>query len=171
MKITKFHTYTHQKFGFANKKQLKNMRSNLLWMLMLTILLACNSNKPENNASWKNEIIEVENQFMLMAVEKGLAEAFSFFAADSAVIKRGESIIKGKEAIFETYNKPNPNTNIRLVWKPDFIDVSSSGDMAYTYGKYTYSYTDTSGVKQEHIGIFHTVWKRQKNGEWKYVYD
>lgn len=106
-----------------------------------------------------------------MTAEKGMAEAFAFFAADSAVIKRGESIIKGKKAIFESYNKPNSNTNIKLLWAPDFVDVSSSGDLAYTYGKYTYTYTDTTGTEQEFNGIFHTVWKRQANGKWKYVFD
>lgn len=140
--------------------------------LILTLLCACNNPKSSANIQeCKNEILKAEKDFMQMASEKGLAIAFSYYAADSAVIKRGESIIKGKKAIFELYNTPNKNTNIKLTWIPDFIDVSSSGDMAYTYGMYNYSYTDTTGSQQSAKGIFHTVWKRQANGEWKYVYD
>jgi ketosteroid isomerase-like protein len=56
-----------------------------------------------------------------------------------------------------------------LTWSPDFIDVSASGDMAYTYGKYNYTTTDSLGNVSEIEGIFHTVWKRQADGNWKFV--
>jgi len=59
----------------------------------------------------------------------------------------------------------------QLEWAPDFVDVSSSGDLAYTYGKFTFSFKDSLGNKVENKGIFHTVWKRQSNGEWKFVWD
>ena len=51
------------------------------------------------------------------------------------------------------------------------MDVSESGDLAYTYGKYTFSAFDSNAKKIEAKGIFHTVWKRQEDGSWKFVYD
>ena len=59
----------------------------------------------------------------------------------------------------------------KLIWKPDFVDVSASGDLAYTYGAYTYSYKDSTGAIVEQGGIFHTVWKRQADGGWRFVWD
>ena len=61
--------------------------------------------------------------------------------------------------------------NIKLEWKPDYIDVSISGDLGYTYGKFTFSAIDTTGKLIESEGIFHTVWKKQEDGSWKYVWD
>ena len=58
-----------------------------------------------------------------------------------------------------------------LVWKPDYVDVSESGDLAYTYGKYTFTSRDSTGRKVVSKGIFHTVWKRQEDGSWKFVWD
>ena len=58
-----------------------------------------------------------------------------------------------------------------LVWEPDFIDVSVAGDLAYTYGKFTYTSITESGDTLTSKGIFHTVWKRQEDGSWKYVWD
>lgn len=119
---------------------------------------------------WKSEIVQVEKDFNDMAREKGLVEAFQYFAADDAVIMRSRKIIPGKKAIAEhvaTTIRPDET----LSWKPSFVDVSKSGDLAYTYGDFTYSYPDSLGNKIEVQGIFHTVWKRQKNGEWKYVWD
>ena len=58
-----------------------------------------------------------------------------------------------------------------LKWKPDFVDVAASGDLGYTYGHYTYSYIDSTGKAAEDKGIFHTVWKRQPDGNWRFVWD
>ena len=43
--------------------------------------------------------------------------------------------------------------------------------MAYTYGEYEFTSLDTLGKSKVSKGIFHTVWKRQGDGTWKYVYD
>jgi ketosteroid isomerase-like protein len=43
--------------------------------------------------------------------------------------------------------------------------------MAYTYGKYTWRSKDTANQNASFSGIFHTVWKRQADGTWKYVWD
>jgi len=51
------------------------------------------------------------------------------------------------------------------------VDASETGDMGYTYGKYTWQSKDSSGKVDEAKGVFHTVWKKQKDGSWKYVWD
>jgi len=43
--------------------------------------------------------------------------------------------------------------------------------MGYTYGKYIWSSTDPAGKPITFNGIFHTVWKKQPDGSWKYVWD
>jgi len=43
--------------------------------------------------------------------------------------------------------------------------------MAYTYGKYTMTIIDSAGESKVSNGIFHTVWKKQKDGSWKFVWD
>lgn len=102
-----------------------------------------------------------------MAKEEGIATAFYTFADDSAVIRRGPGVIKGKQAIKEFYEK-QPQSG-ELQWSPDFADVS--GDLGYTYGKFTFSLKDSTGKVNETHGIFHTVWKKQKDGSWKFVWD
>lgn len=143
-------------------------------LILLAALLLSACNQKANKATletWKQEILAVEKEFMDMTKDHGLAAAFLYYAADTAVLKRGNKLIIGKQAIAKNYEQQSRDTSIRLVWEPDFVDVSASGDMAYTYGEYTYSFIDSLGVKQASKGIFHTVWKRQSNGEWKYVFD
>jgi len=58
-----------------------------------------------------------------------------------------------------------------LISAPNLIDVSASGDLAYTYGSYTSKILANDGNVSDGSGTFHTVWKRQSNGEWKFVWD
>ncbi len=143
------------------------------FLLLITcfIILGCNENeKTVDPEKWKSEIISVEKSFNDMAQEKGLAQAFEYYAAENGVIKRGKKIIQGSSTIGEWYKK-DTQPNESLSWTPTFVDVSNSGDMAYTYGDYVFKYQDSLGNKKESRGIFHTVWKRQQDGSWKFVYD
>lgn len=138
-------------------------------ILCSILLLGCNL-KPDI-ATLKKEVEDTEKAFNNYASSKGIAEAFYEFAAEDAVIKReNDTLIKGKEAIKNYYSNPKYFKN-SVTWKPDFTDVSEDGIMAYTYGKYVWTTIDSTGNKKEFKGVFHTVWKKQKNGNWKYVWD
>ncbi len=116
------------------------------------------------------EIRKAEAAFARMASEKGIPEAFFFFAADSGIIMRNNRLIVGKDSILGYY-KSRTVGEAQLKWSPDFIDVAESGDLGYTYGTYTFTFRDTAGVIRESRGFFHTVWKRQPDGSWRFVWD
>lgn len=140
-------------------------------VLLLVLFFDCKGPGSEGNVeAWKEEIVAVEKAFNDMAQQEGLVKAFEFYAAADGAIRRGKKVITGKGNIGEWYrNDVKPNET--LTWEPTFIDVSKSGDMAYTYGDYTFTYPDKSGEMKQNTGIFHTVWKRQTNGDWKFVWD
>ena len=135
-------------------------------------MCACTSPSQQGTSEdWKKEIVDAEAAFSQMSMEKGIAEAFLEFAADDAVLMRNNKVVVGIEAIRTRFANANPNPTAKLQWKPDFVDVAASGDLGYTYGGYTFSTTDSLGNVSENTGIFHTVWKRQKDGQWKFVWD
>jgi ketosteroid isomerase-like protein len=137
----------------------------ILTMIMVT---ACSSPSPGDAEKKKAQIIQTELDFAKMADEAGVAAAFYKYAADSAVIGRGGKTIKGREAIRDYYEK-NLKPGTKLQWAPDFVDVS--GDLGYTWGKYTHSVPDSAGNITESHGVFHTVWKLQPEGSWRFVWD
>jgi len=121
---------------------------------------------------WKNEIIKTEQNFAKMAGEEGITKAFITYAAEDAVVMRNNVLVIGKENLAKHFEKQSSGPkDEKLSWKPDFVDVSASGDLAYTYGHFTYAYTDSTGTKIESNGVFHTVWKRQADGSWLFVWD
>lgn len=73
-----------------------------------------------------------------MAKKARLKETFLEFAADSAVLNRNEKIIKGKQQI-STYFYSQILQNVSLEWEPEFVELAKTGDMAYTYGPFTFS--------------------------------
>jgi ketosteroid isomerase-like protein len=84
---------------------------------------------------------------------------------------RNNNLIRGKMAIDLYFKNQTLDTSVYLTWKPDFVDVAASGDMRYTYGQYVFSCVDSAGKIIEDKGIFHTVWKRQADNTWKFVWD
>ena len=145
------------------------MKTIITLLSFSLLLLSCETKKTtDSTESWKQEIRDAEQQFAQMVQKEGIHNAFVAYAADDAAMMRNNSVIKGKTAIDDFYKNSNSKT---LDWSPDFVDVSTSGDLGYTYGTYNYTYKDSIGNEQVSTGIFHTVWKRQQDGTWKFVWD
>ena len=150
------------------------MNTQLRLILPVIMLLSsCTLEKEKDSLEkWKSEIVEAEMNFSAMAAEKGISEAFISYAAEDAVLMRNNKLVVGKQDLIAYLeNQPVNVKDERLSWKPDYADVSSSGDLGYTYGQFIYSYTDSTGSTVENKGVFHTVWKRQADGSWKFVWD
>jgi ketosteroid isomerase-like protein len=145
------------------------MKHILNLSIIVALAFSCSSKTKKEDAV--REIYKAEKEFEKMAAEKGVAEAFYFFADDSATIRRGsDSLIKGKENIKTFYSKTD-DSKTKVNWTPDFVKASDDGTLGYTYGNYIWAITDSAGKVSEYKGIFHTVWKKQKDNSWKYVWD
>ncbi|HLO60440.1 MAG TPA: nuclear transport factor 2 family protein [Bacteroidales bacterium] len=145
------------------------MKSILYSAAAILILASCNQ-KP-GVEELKTQVYNTEKAFEKMTAEKSIEEAFWYYADDSAVIKRAnDTVIKGKENIRQYYKARNQG-NASVSWTPDFIETSGDGTLAYTYGKYKWVVVSDSGDTSVFKGVFHTVWRRQPDGTWRYVWD
>ena len=137
----------------------------------LLVLVFLNLKSHSQDSTVIKQIITIEKQFETELNAHGVAFAFEKFADADAVIKRqNDTLIRGSKEIGKFYSG-DFFKNAKAYWKPDFVDISKDGTMAYTYGKYHWEVTDGSGKTTEFHGVFHTVWKKQKDGSWKYVWD
>jgi ketosteroid isomerase-like protein len=145
------------------------MKNIAILMVFVLALFTCqNKNSKDEVEKWKQEILESEQNFAKMVQNEGIHNAFVAFAADSAVLMRNNKLIKEKKAIDEHYKGIDTKN---LTSAADFIEVFNSGDLAYTYGTYQFTFQDWLGKNQVDTGIFHSVWKRQSDGIWKFVWD
>ncbi|HSD06430.1 YybH family protein [Flavobacterium sp.] len=149
------------------------MKNFIKILLLFSILNGCTPKSATKNAAYvKLQIVKTEKDFEQLVAEKGLAEGFYQFADSNAVIKREhDTLIIGKENIKNYYSNPKYQ-NKTVTWSPDDVRVSDAGDMASSYGKYIWTSKDTTSGKEQVLkGVFHTVWKKQKDGSWKYIWD
>ncbi len=105
-----------------------------------------------------------------MAQEKGIAEAFVFYA-DENVVKptEGGHPIVGKFALMESF-KNNPFSAATLTWTP--LKAEASGNLGYTFGSYTLRTKTRSGLRDTVLyGTYISIWKRKRDGSWRYVFD
>jgi len=147
------------------------MKSTLI--ILTIILLSCASTDQSGSEDQKAELMKIDREFSRMSVEKGTDEAFLYYMADDMTIfPRFGHPIQGKE----TYQKmssaaDDSGQTSRLEWEPYFADVSDSGDLGYTIGRYTLTISDSSEAEQIKNGYYVTIWKKQPDGGWKFVFD
>ncbi len=134
----------------------------LAYIACLILVISCNRNvKPT-----VEQLFEVDRNFSDSALKNGFNKAFIEYAHPDAVLLRKNSMpVTGKQAITNIYEKAD-TTGIRFSWEPLAGDIAKSGDLGYTYGTYTLQ-LDTVIEK----GTYVSVWKKDDNGEWKYVLD
>ena len=112
-----------------------------------------------DEATDQKAVAQTDRDFYTASTTRGAA-AWGDFAADEARLPYGS----GKEEIAAAMAKPYSTPGFRLVWGPDFAQVF--GDVAITSGNYQL----INGEKHE-TGRYVTVWRRQKDGLWRFVWD
>ena len=117
----------------------------------------------------REALMQVDRLFSEVSVKHGTRAAFDMFMADSAtMLADNYNPITGREPILAHF----PDVpNATLEWEPLFADVSGSDDLGYTIGRWTYRTVDSTGAERTAQGHYVTIWKKQADGSWKYVFD
>lgn len=137
-------------------------------LVLLIMIIACKSEI--NIEQEKTVLMETDRAFSKLSVEKGMYEAFDSYMADDATMYRnGSNPFVGREAIRPLL--PKGNDGGVLKWEPTFADVAASGDLGYTLGKYEFIMPDSAGNPASSFGFYISVWKKQADGKWKWVFD
>lgn len=114
------------------------------------------------------EMVLTEQSFSRMAAEKNIYEAFMAFIADDGLLFRPDAT-NGKKWLTD---HPPPSSGKRpgLAWQPAFAGMAAAGDLGFTTGPWE-GKSDVKDAKPSAYGHFVTVWKKQRDGSWKFVVD
>jgi ketosteroid isomerase-like protein len=134
--------------------------------IALFMLYACQSSKNDPLAA----LLETDKHFAELARDSGTGKAFIRYAADDVVkMNEGAAPIFGKKALEDIYgDMPDESP---LIWEPIKAEISNSGDMGYTFGAWKWSYVTEALTDTTFTGVYVTIWKKDKQGDWKYVLD
>ncbi|HUR31384.1 MAG TPA: hypothetical protein VMZ69_08115 [Saprospiraceae bacterium] len=139
----------------------------------LIIFTACNSKQIEPviqtpvdlGKTASEEIRSADIAMSDQANRDGFNKTLLEFADDSIIKpKEGEFPVIGKKAL-EDYWKGKEGTKA-LSWRPFRSEAAKSGDIGYTVGNWTLVTSDST-----YHGNYITIWKKQPDGQWKWVVD
>jgi ketosteroid isomerase-like protein len=94
----------------------------------------------------------------------------AYYADDAVELSNDAPAVKGKENIAKAMSFLDNKQN-HLTWTPVGADMSSSGDLGYTWGNYQLRGVDKDGKSFTDYGKYTSIWKKQADGNWKVVLD
>ncbi|MEO7307903.1 MAG: hypothetical protein ABIR78_01990 [Ferruginibacter sp.] len=146
------------------------MNRFLFFIIMMLLFASCkNPNKKGSKADAfaKLEMMNTDREFSKMSEEKGMKNAFIEYLDSNGVLLRPNRLpIAGADAI--DYLIQQNDTDYILTWEPRNGTVAKSGELGYTYGIYALRPSKKDTVI---YGTYVSIWKKDKDGTWKYVLD
>jgi ketosteroid isomerase-like protein len=149
----------------------------LIVIIIAIILISRNAGdegikkNPLQMGKYIQSLIDVDRNFYKISAQKGLGRAFIDFANDSVILMRDKEFpIIGKVDLSKHYL--NHEGDIKpLYWDPVKAESAPDGQLGYTFGKWEYQDIDKDGKKITLYGNYITIWKKEKDGSWKYEID
>lgn len=91
-------------------------------------------------------LIDANIAFSAMAQTEGLAKAFVYYAdQDVILLQQGEMPIYGRKTLAEKYGRIQGSP---LSWEPLKAEIAQSGNLGYTFGRYT-----LKGAEKARVGV------------------
>jgi uncharacterized protein (TIGR02246 family) len=134
-------------------------------------ITACNDTADTHDADVK-AVQANEAQWNQDYAAKDLTKIVSHYADDAVLIVPGGPASNGKDAIGKSLGQMVADPALSLKFQATKTEVAKSGDLAFTQGSYTLSFTDpqTKQIINDH-GNYVTTYRKQADGTWKAVAD
>ena len=111
----------------------------------------------------RQAVLAAESLFAGQVAKNGMKTAFLANAAPTAMVVENGKLVEAQAAL----NARPVKLNARLTWYPMLVDVAQSGDLGYTTGPWTMLQNERAQASGEYV----TLWRKQADGQWKYVVD
>jgi ketosteroid isomerase-like protein len=135
------------------------MKQILLLVSFFIIKGYCLGQKPVER------LILAEKNFAAYSVTHSTKEAFLKFLDTAGVVFDNGKPVNG----IEIWNKREKRPGV-LNWRPQYAEISESGDFGYTTGPWTFQ----AATIQDAVvarGEYTTVWHKDEKGDWKFLVD
>ncbi len=144
---------------------MKTWCAALLSVVSMTVMFAAPA-----PAALKADLVRTEAEFFERALARGFSEAVHDYIADDGFVANSLTLGRAAQADRVKSDQAKPPHRADVIrWKPLRAEVAASGDLGYTWGVAESAATKDGPFKP--YGIYVTIWKRQADGKWKFVYD
>ena len=144
-----------------------------LFAILLAVAGAagCSGSHKVDLAAEQAAIRKTDAAWLAAASAHDLDRVVSFWADDATILAPGTPAVVGKDAIRKYVAGAFATPGFSITWNTEKVEVSQSGDMAYSSGtdRISLNTPDGKSVTEENRGV--AVWKKQPDGGWKCVMD
>lgn len=128
-------------------------------LALLLILAGAGAAGPALAGADPGVVVDAEKAFAADGLALGDKRAFQKYAAPDAIVLAPDAVNAQANLAKEEDDQGGPP----LVWWPRWAGIARSGDLGFTTGPYSYD--------GELKGWYFTVWARQPDGSWKWIFD
>jgi ketosteroid isomerase-like protein len=142
--------------------------NRIAFALLLMLLFAATSVATKQKSPEGADLLrQLEADFAADVAKHG-HDAFIAYFADDGVEAADGGGFDTKDAMRKQPPWPEGTT---LTWTPVKAEMADSGDLGYTYGNYVFTAKNKEGKPVANYGKYTSIWKKQKDGQWKVVVD
>jgi len=117
------------------------------------------------------QIMKADADFAQAVADRN-RERFLSFVADVTTFNGGSpSELHGRDAVWKEWSAFFSADGPTLSWTPTRAEVVGAGDLGYTTGRSVFRGKGPDGKMAERQGEYVTVWRKQKDGSWKVIFD
>jgi ketosteroid isomerase-like protein len=127
-------------------------------LLAALLAVAAGAAHADNAPVTAQPIVEAERAFAADGMARGVRDSFLAHMADEAIV-----FAPGPTGAKAFYGARPPSKPGVLDWWPVWAGIARSGDLGFTTGPYT--------VNGQPGAFYFTVWKKQADGTWKWIFD
>jgi ketosteroid isomerase-like protein len=112
-------------------------------------------------------MVDTERAFAARALVIGWKAAFLEYFADDAIGFEGTTAGLAREQI---RRRPDPPSDLKLIWEPRYGDIAASGELGYLTGPVQNILPSRDGGKPV-PSLYASIWERQRDGAFRVVLD
>jgi ketosteroid isomerase-like protein len=125
--------------------------------------------KSDSKGDSKNALFKADRDFFA-AVKARKLDGWMESMTDETTVFRDKPY-SGLSAIRAAVATDFADPNFQLTWDPESAVILESGNMGYTSGHYMVVAEGADRMPHKSGGQYLTVWKKQKDGSWKVLWD
>jgi ketosteroid isomerase-like protein len=91
-------------------------------------------------------------------------EAFSTFLSEETVFFSGDTPLRGKQRVAETWQPYFDGPDAPFSWEPELVVVLESGTLALSSGP-------VRNPAGQRVATFNSIWRLEPSGQWRIVFD
>lgn len=153
-------------------RKLIRTREALTVLALGSVALSCGPNPDLETRAADGAAIRAADISWSNTYEAGDVDAVvSYYTDDAVVMVPNRPKVVGKQAARELIRSQFQTPGYSGKWQPEQVEVAQSGDLGYSRGHYSATWTSSDGTPITDTGKYIVIWKKQPDDDWKVAVD